>query len=91
MNVQTMSEINLDLEADDHVEEPCWSCQPKETVATGYIEYVDVCPCAFPNPAPLCETHYQMARKYVAMYGKELWDCPACGHTTSVVGVYRKR
>jgi hypothetical protein len=32
-----------------------------------------------------------MARKYVAMYGKDLWDCPACGHTTSVVGVYRKR
>jgi hypothetical protein len=58
--------------------------------ATGYIEYVTVCPCGFPNPAPLCETHYRMAELYLIADGPSAWQCGNCGHLTDVVGVYRK-
>ena len=80
--------MNLDLTAEDG--ESCWCCDPRQVEATGYVEYEDVCPCDFPNPAPLCEQHYRMVSIYVRMHGSDDWECPSCGHRTSVVGVYRK-
>jgi hypothetical protein len=91
MSVQTTSDLSVDLDLVAEEGDNCWCCAPEQTVeATGYIEYADVCPCGFPNPAPLCESHYRMAALYLEMDGPEDWACPVCGHGTEVVGMYRK-
>lgn len=86
----TSSDVDVDLDLTADEAEDCWCCDPRQVEATGYIEYADVCPCDFPNPAPLCERHFQMVKTYLVIDGPDDWTCPACGHTTRVVGAYRK-
>lgn len=86
--MQTMSDLDVDLSLTSDDSEVCYSDETKE--ATGYVEYSDVCPCNFPNPAPLCEDHYQLVLRFLKAYGPVDWSCPMCNVGVDVVAVYRK-
>lgn len=77
--------VDLDLVAED--DEPCYG---DDRQATGYIEYSDLCAC-HPNPAPLCELHFQMAKKFLDKFGPEDWVCHICGHSATLVDLRRTR
>ncbi len=95
MQVQTLptTDVDLSLEAEDT--EECQAGDPSDgKEVTGYIEYVNLCSCnhgAIDNPVPLCETHYVLAERYLALYGPHDWECPLCGYISDVVGVYRHK
>lgn len=90
MSVPTTSDaVDVDLDLTTEDVEPCYCC---ELESVGYIKYTNTCTCKFPNPAPLCTAHIEMAEDYVRIYGPDHWECIKCGDLASVEQIYyRKR
>jgi hypothetical protein len=84
--VRTMSDLDIDLDLVTEDADDCYVCGKE---AVGYIEYTDSC-CDWPNPAPLCETCYEMAKHHLEFWGPLDWVCPKCNTGVDVVAIYRR-